>query len=83
MCCWMWQWNSVSPGLVGDEVHDRPAVARHDDRILDDARCRLAVDLGDLEQVPMQMHRMRIVGTVAEDEPVARAFVQHELLSCG
>ena len=68
------------PRLIGGEVHAGASVDRHHDRVLDDARGRLAVDLGDLEQVPMQVQRMRIVGAVAKDEPVARALLEHELL---
>src|SRR6267154_1702348 len=42
-------------------------------RILDDSRGCLSVDLRDLELMPMQMQRMRIVRPVAERQPVAHA----------
>src|SRR5260370_20799132 len=68
------------PWLIGDEVHDRSSVERRHDSVLHDACGRLSVDLGQLEQMPMQMERMRIVGSIAEDEAIARALLEHELL---
>src|ERR1039457_3330157 len=67
------------PWLVGGEVHAHPAIRGSDHRIFDDARRCLSVDLRDLELMPMQVQRMRIVRPVAEGQPVARALLQHEL----
>ena len=66
--------------LVGGEVDAGASVGGHHDRVLDHARRGLAIDLGDLELVAMQMQRMRVVGAVVKRQPVARALLEHELL---
>jgi len=47
MCCWMWQWNSASPGWSAVKS-------------------------------TMQVHRVGVVGTVAHDQPVSSALLQHK-----
>ncbi len=39
----------------------------------------LAVDLGQLPEMAVQVHGVRVVGAVAHHEAIARALLQHEL----
>ena len=70
-------------GLIGGEVDAGAAVIGDDYRVLDDARSFFAVDIDQLEAVAMQVKRVTIVGTVAEDEAVALAFVRTNSFSWG
>src|SRR5580704_673741 len=66
--------------LIGGKVHARASVSRHHDSILNHARRCLPVNLGDLQLVPMQMQRMRIVGAVMERQPVPGPLLEQKLL---
>src|SRR6266436_7707263 len=67
-------------GLIGGEVHNGAPVIGDDYRVFDDAGGLLSVDLGQLPQMPVQVHGVGVVGAVAHYEPVACALLQHELL---
>ena len=66
-------------GLVGGEVDGDASVVRNDHRILYDSGGLLSVDLGQLPQMPVQVHGVGVVGAIAHHEPVTRALLQHEL----
>src|SRR6202165_1498385 len=66
--------------LVGGKVYAGAPIGGQHDRVLDHARGGFAINLGDLELVPMQVHRMRIVGAVTKSQPVARALFEQKLL---
>ena len=70
-------------GLVGGEVDAGSAVVGDDYGVLDDAGGLVAVDLGEFELVTVEMHGVGVVGAVAEDEAVARALLEDELLLVG
>src|SRR5438105_4569420 len=66
--------------LVRRKVYTCTAIGRHYHGILDDPRRRLKVNLGELELVAMQVHRMSVVGTVVKRQPVTSALFEHKLL---
>src|SRR5262252_4399153 len=66
--------------LVRDELDGRASVERHDDGVFENAARRLSVDLDHLEKMAVQVQRMRIVSSVAEDEAIPRSLLEHELL---
>ena len=61
--------------LIGTEIDDRPAVVRNDDRVLDHARGFFPVDLHQLPEMAVHVHRMSVVGTIPHDQPIARALL--------
>ena len=64
--------------LVGDQVHRGASICRNDHRVFHDAGSRLAVEFDELEQVPMDMERMRIVAAIVKHQPVAASLSEHE-----
>ena len=62
--------------LVGCKVHAGAPVGGHHDSVLNHARRGFPINLGDLELVPVQVQRMRIVGAVMKRQPVARALLE-------
>src|SRR5690349_25140544 len=61
-------------GLVGGEIHGGAAVIGDDYGVLDDTGSLFAVDIDDFETVAMEVKRVSVVGLIAEDDAVARAF---------
>ena len=55
MCsCW-WQWNSVMPGIVSNEINLGFLITAEHDNILDDATGLLSPDASQFKAVPVQM----------------------------
>src|SRR5580700_4143293 len=52
--------------LVGDQIHRGASKCGNDHRVFLDAGSRLAVEFDELEQVPVDMQRMRIVAAVVK-----------------
>ena len=64
--------------LVGDQSHRGASECGNDHRILHHAGSRLAVDLDDLEQVPVDVHRVAVVTSIVKYQPVAASLPEHE-----
>src|ERR1700734_3426675 len=60
--------------LIGDQIHRRAPKCRNDHRILPDTGGRLAVEFDELEQVPVDMQRVRIVAAIVEHQPVSASL---------
>ena len=67
-------------GLVGGEVYGGAAVVGDDDGVLDDAGGFFAVDVDEFELVAVEVEGVGVVGAVAEDEAVACAWFEDELI---
>lgn len=62
-------------GLVGGKINGDAPIVGNDHRILQHARCFLAVDLSQLPQMPVQMRGMGVIGAIAHYETVPRALL--------
>ena len=60
-------------GLVGEEVDVHSLVTAEHGDVLRDAGSGRACDMGDFKGVPVQVHRVDVVGGVAEPQPVPLA----------
>ncbi len=69
----------AQPGLVRCQVHRDSTVGRHHNSVLHDTARGLAVDVDQLKEMTVQVHWMRVVGAIAEHQPVALPFLQDEL----
>jgi len=58
--------------VIGDKIHVDRAEPRDDDRVLHHPGRRPAIHAHDLEEVPMQVHGVRIVTEIGA--PVASAY---------
>ena len=65
--------------LVGGEVHDGSAIVWNNNGILNHAGGLLAVDLDQLPQVTVKVHRVCVVGTISHYKPIADTLLQHKL----
>src|SRR3569833_822618 len=65
--------------LVGQEVDARPAVQGNHYSVFHDATGGLPVHVDELEEMTMQMNRMRVIRSIAEVEPIALTQLQNEL----
>src|SRR3569833_1428579 len=65
--------------LVGQEVDARPAVQGNHYSVFHDATGGLPVHVDELEEMTMQMNRMRVIRSIAEVEPIALTLLQNEL----
>jgi hypothetical protein len=66
-------------GLVCGELDGGAAVEGDDYRVLDEAGGWLAIDVDELELMAVEVQQVGVVGTVAEGEAVALAFVDGHL----
>src|SRR5271168_2243120 len=64
--------------LVGHQIHRGPSKCGNDYCIFQDAGSRLAVELDEFEQVPVEVQRVRIVTAIAKYQPVAESLPEHE-----
>jgi hypothetical protein len=64
--------------LVGDQIHCDASERGNDHRIFHDAGSRLAVELDELEQVPVHVQGVRIVTAIVKHQPVAVSLMEHE-----
>ena len=62
-------------GLIGRKVHNGTPIIRNHNRILNNSGSFLSIDLSQFETVPVKMHGMSVVGTVAHNQPVARSLL--------
>src|SRR6516165_1615797 len=69
--------------LISGEIDDHSPVVRYDDRVLKNADRLLAVDLGQLPEVAVQVHGMSVVGAVAHHQAVASAPFEYEFAFMG
>ena len=65
-------------GLAGDQIYRYASKCGNNYRILLNAGSRLAVDFDKLEQVPVNVHRVRIVAAIVKHQPIAISPVQEE-----
>src|SRR5580692_3406871 len=65
--------------LVGDQIHRGASKCGNDHRVFLDAGSWLAVDFDELEQVPVDMQRVRIVTAIVKHQPVAASLPEQEL----
>src|SRR5579884_768247 len=62
-------------GLLRSEIHFKLAKALHQHDVLHHTGGALAVNIGQLEKIAMQVHRMGVVGPVVEHQTVAAALL--------
>src|SRR3990167_3771285 len=62
--------------IIGDEIEAQFLVAPEHDHVLENARGWLAVYLGQLETVAMQMQGVNVVAGVTESQPIASPLSQ-------
>src|ERR1700678_2678261 len=65
--------------LVGDQIDRGASIGGKDHRVFLYAGSRLAVELDELEEVPVDMQRVRIVAAVVKHQPVAVSLAKQEL----
>ena len=64
--------------LVSDQIHCGASKCGNDHRIFLDAGSGLAVELDELEQVPVHVQGVRIVTAIVKHQPVAASLPEHE-----
>src|ERR1700722_9204255 len=64
--------------LVGDELHRDPSERGNDHSVLHDPASGLAVDLNDLEQVPVNVYRVTVVTSIVKHQSVPLSLSKHE-----
>ena len=64
--------------LIGDHIHGGASKCGNDYRVLHNTGGRLAIELDDLEQMPVHVHWVRIVSAIVKHEPVAPSLTKHE-----
>ena len=68
------------PRLIGDHIHGNAAKHRDNHGIFHDSGRRFAIDIHQFKEVPVDVQWVGIVGAIAENDPVPRAFLQHKFL---
>ena len=68
--------------VVGDEIDFRRSKSDHVERVFHQPRCRLVVDLGHLEGMPVKVDRVCVSAIVFHDEGVAFATFDREQRVC-
>src|ERR1700691_5796649 len=64
--------------LVSDQIHCGASKCGNNHRILLDAGSGLAVELDELEQVPVHVQGVRIVTAIVKHQPVAASLSEQE-----
>src|ERR1700733_7713042 len=64
--------------LVSDQIHCSASKCGNNHRVLLNAGSGLAVELDELEQVPVHVQGMGIVGAIVKHQPVAASLPEQE-----
>src|ERR1700744_3698959 len=64
--------------LVGDQIHCGASKCGNDHRVFLDAGSLLTVEFNELEHVPMEVQRVRVVAAIVKHQPVAASLSEHK-----
>jgi len=69
------------PGVVGYKIDINPAEAFSEDGVFENSGGFSSMNFGDLEIMPMQMQRVRVVTFVDESEPITATLLNLDRLA--